>query len=388
RLRGAVLGVGAAIAAALVPAMRTARTSPVAALTMRGREMSPVVLKPGWHGPAILLLLITGLIVAQRVSGMRAIGLVTTASIVLFGCLLATPLVGYGASWLKVLWARGFGSAGRMAASHLARYPRRTALVTATLGVGLGTVLMLAILGWSFEQSLVSVVGNQMKAQLLVTSTFAGGGYRFAPMSEEVIGELKHVTGVARIAAQQDLETTYGEDTVLVIAFDPEGFLDRRVADWTLDINDPEGALEAMAKGDAVAVSRSFANLHGTRAGDEIELHTPDGPHAFSVAAITSSVVQSGVLMSRKLYSVLWHDNLVSCIGVVVDAEADAAVVASEIARKLGYRHRIRVWQKSAILDHWAGQARQAFSVQYVMAAIALLLVLVGVSDTLAASVT
>src|SRR5262249_53833503 len=236
-LIGAALGISAAVTAALVPAIRTARTSPVVALTMRGRETSPAVLRPTWRGPVVLALFISGLIVAQRVSGVRAIGLVTTGSIVFMGCLLATPLVGYGARWLKVLWSWGFGPAGGLAASHLARYPRRTALVTATLGVGLGTVLMLAILGWSFEQSLVSVVGNQMKAQLLVTSTFAGGGYRFAPMSEEVIGELEHVTGVARIAAQQDLETTYGEDTVLVIAFDPEGFLDRRVADWTLDIN-------------------------------------------------------------------------------------------------------------------------------------------------------
>jgi putative ABC transport system permease protein len=39
------------------------------------------------------------------------------------------------------------------------------------------------------------------------------------------------------------------------------------------------------------------------------------------------------------------------------------------------------------ILDYWASQARKAFSVQYVMAAIAMLLVLIGVGDTLAASV-
>src|SRR5262249_60929212 len=101
--------------------LRPARTSPVAALTMRGREMSPAVLKPGWHGPAVLALLIAGLIVAQRVSGMRAIGLVTTASIVLFGCLLAAPLLGHWASWLEGLWARGVCSARRRGASPSAR---------------------------------------------------------------------------------------------------------------------------------------------------------------------------------------------------------------------------------------------------------------------------
>src|SRR5262245_17810940 len=386
-LLGAVLGIGAAIAAALVPAMRTARTSPVAALTMRGREMSPAVLKPGWHGPAVLALIIAGLILAQRVSGMRAIGLVTTASIVLLGCLLATPLVGYGASWLKVLWARGFGSAGRMAASHLARHPRRTALVTATLGVGLGSVLMLAILGWSFERSLVSAVSDRSKAPLLVTSAFAAGGYRFAPMSQNVMHQIERIPGVALVAAEQEFDLAYGDESVLVTAFDPEGYLDRRVSDWPLEAGDRATALQAVADGDAVAVSLSFAKLHGTRPGDEIALRIPGGPHAFKVAAVTSGVPQSSVLMSLQLYRSLWNDDLVLYLYVVVDDGHDVKAIAAQIARELDRNYRLRVWERAVILDHWASEARKAFSVQYLMAAIAMLLVLVGVGDTLAASV-
>jgi putative ABC transport system permease protein len=386
-LLGTVLGLGAAIAAALVPAMRTARTSPVTALTMRGREISPAVLKPGWQGPAVLSLLIAALIVAQRVSGMRNIGLVTTASIVLLGCLLATPLVGHGAGWLKVLWTRGFGSAGRMAASHLARHPRRTALVTATLGVGLGSVLMLAILGWSFEQSLVAAVGNRSKAPLLVTSAFAAGGYRFAPMSQEVMRQIERIPGVALVAAEQDLDITYGDESVLVTAFDPEAYLDHRVSEWPVEAGDPATALRKVADGKAIAVSLSFANLHGTGPGDEIELRTPGGLHAFKVAAVTSGVPQSSVLMSRDLYRSLWNDNLVSWIDVVPEDGRDVKAMAVQIASELGRSYRLRVWERAVILDYWASQARQAFSVQYVMAAVAMLLVLVGVGDTLAASV-
>src|SRR5262249_9744175 len=166
---GCGLGLGAGSAGVSSPAVRTASTSPVTALTMRGREVSSTSVQATWRGPAVLAVLIAGLLVAQRVSGVRAIGLVTTSSIVLMGCLLATPLVGYGALVLKRLWSRGFGMAGRVAASHLARHPRRTGLVTATLGVGLGSVLMLAILGWSFEQSLVYRSGFSGQFPVLVT---------------------------------------------------------------------------------------------------------------------------------------------------------------------------------------------------------------------------
>src|SRR5262245_47497563 len=250
---GVVLGLGAAVAAAIVPAVRTASTSPVTALTMRGRETSSTTVQSTWGGPAVLAVLIAGLLVAQRVSGVRAIGLVTTSSIVLMGCLLATPLVGYGALVLKRLWSRGFGMAGRVAASHLARHPRRTGLVTATLGVGLGSVLMLAILGWSFEQSLVSTLSREIKAPLLVTSAFPAGGYLFAPMSQELVGELERVAGVAKAIGQQNRDIRYSDGFVHLVAFDPAGFLDRRARDWPVDAGEP-GALRAVANGDAVAV--------------------------------------------------------------------------------------------------------------------------------------
>jgi putative ABC transport system permease protein len=384
---GVALGLGAAVAAALVPAIRTARTSPVAALTMRGREMPAAPAHPSGRGPLILAILIAGLIVAQRASGMRAIGLVTTAVIVLTGCLLSPAFAGYGGRWLKLPWSHWFGPAGRVAASHLARHPRRTALVTATLGVGLGSVFMLSVLAWSFEQSLVSTLSRRMRAHLIITSAFAAGGYRYAPMSQAVVSELEHILGVANAVGEQQRDVPYGDGSIQVDSYDPAAFLDRRVADWPVDRGDPESAFHAVANGDAVAVSRSFANLHATRPGDGIELQTPEGPRTFMVAAITSGQPESAVLLSRELYRRLWHDSLVSWIHVVVEEGNDPQAVAAAIARDLGRSHRLRVLDTAAMIDHWASQARQAFSLQYVTAAIALLLVLVGVGDTLAASV-
>jgi putative ABC transport system permease protein len=233
----------------------------------------------------------------------------------------------------------------------------------------------------------VSAVGNRTKAPILVTSAFAAGGYRFAPMSQEVMRQIGRIPGVALVVAEQEFDLAYGDESVLVTGFDPEGYLDRRVSDWPLDAGDRATALQAVADGDAVAVSLSFANLHGTLPGDVIELRTPGGPHAFKVAAVTSGVPQSSVLMSLQLYRSLWNDDLVSYIYVVVDDGHDVKPMAAQIARELGRDYRLRVWERAVILDHWASEARKAFSVQYVMAAIAMLLVLIGVSDTLAASV-
>jgi len=227
-----------------------------------------------------------------------------------------------------------------------------------------------------------------MKAPLLVTSAFPAGGYMFAPISQEVVGELAHVTGVAKVVGEQNRDITYGNGSVRLVAFDPDGFIDRRIADWPIDEGDPDGALRALAKGDAVAVTRGFANLHGTSPGDTIELRTPQGPHTFKVVAVTGGVLESAVVMSRELYAPLWNDRFVSWIDIAIQEGNDPQTVAAAIATNLGRAYRLRVWENAALLEHFASQARQAFSMQYVMAAIALLLVLVGVGDTLAASIT
>src|SRR5262249_43218722 len=243
---GIALGLGAAVAAALVPAIRTARTSPVAALTTRGREMPAATAHPGWRAPLLLTLVIAGLVVAQQVSGMRTIGLATTAVIVLTGCLLSPLFAGYGGRWLKAPWSRWFGPAGRVAASHLARHPRRTALVTATLGVGLGSVFMLNLLAWSFEQSLVSTLSRRMKAHLMVTAAVAAGGYRYAPMSHAVVSELARVPGIANAVGEQQRDVPYGNGSPQVVSYDPSGYVDRRVAIWPVDQGDPERSLHAV----------------------------------------------------------------------------------------------------------------------------------------------
>jgi putative ABC transport system permease protein len=300
--------------------------------------------------------------------------------------MLATPLVSYGNRVLKPLWNGWFGPAGRVAESHLARQPRRTALTVATLGIGLGSVLMLSILGWSFQGSLVSTLNRRYSAQLVVTSAFIGGGRRNAPVSDRILDELRALPGVAAAAAEQHRDIRYGEGALVVTSYDPSCFLDRRVCNWPVDEGGPD-ALRLVADGEAVAVSRSFANLYRTRLGDTVELPTMHGSRTFTVAAITSGQLESAVLMSRELYRHLWNDDLVTWIHVAVDTGSNTANVASTIARDLGRSHRLRVLDSQAMIEHFANQVRQAFSVTHVMEFITFILVVIGIGDTLAASV-
>jgi hypothetical protein len=86
-----------------------------------------------------------------------------------------------------------FGPTGRFAVAHLGQQTPRAALTVATLGVGLGAVLMFGMLGWSFERTLVAQVSSRMRADLVITSAFVTGGWVPAPLAEVLVDAVRTI---------------------------------------------------------------------------------------------------------------------------------------------------------------------------------------------------
>ncbi len=384
-LVGALVGLVAAVSAAIVPAIRIARTSPVTALSMRGREMPVRAGSSRWLiyasvGTAILLL-----IAAQQVLLMPSLGLVTTALIVLAAAVLAGPMVESAAIWMR-RHSTSLDPVTRLVVANLARAPRGTALIVTTLGIGLGTVILFGTLGWSFEKSLVSTLTKRYAASLVVTSAFVRGGYENAPLSDRVLDDVSAIAGVVDVAGEQHRQVVYENRSILLVSFDASCFLTARVCDWPISA-EVENAMQSVGAGKAVLVSTSFAKQFGAEVGDTIRLDSPSGPLSLPIAAVTTGQPQSAVVIARELYKERWDDPLVSWVHVATRASESPTDVATLIRHRLGARYRLRVLTSAEMVDHFAAQVREAFSLQYLLEAVTLVLVLVGVGDTLAAAV-
>ena len=116
-------------------------------------------------------------------------------------------------------------------------------------------------------------------------------------------------------------------------------------------------------------------------------LPAPSGPVTLSVAVVTSGQPESAILVSRTLYRRLWADSLLSFAFVTLAPGADPAAVEHAIARRLGEHHRLSVRPTASLIAFFADQVRQAFSLAYLLELITLILVSVGIADTLATSV-
>ncbi len=384
----ASVGLGAAVLAACLPAFTLARTEPVAALRMRGRPASaPSAFRVRSIVAAVLTLAAVVLVLAQWVTDAAALGNVTTPLLAAACWACANPLVVVGGRWLGTVWQSLFGATGRTAARHLAEHASRASLTAATLGMGLGAVVMFGMLAWSFEQTLVSVLTARMRADLVLSSAFLSGGYVGAPLTSALLPELGAIQGVAVVAGEQQRDVEYEGGTVVLDAYDPVCFRDIRVCAWHLEPGQSAAALDAVADGRGALVSTSFARLHGVQPPAEIEMSSPTGPRRLRVVGVTNGQPASAIIVSRDLYREAWQDISLSWIHVATDPGEEPAAVAARIGQQLGPRYRLRTRSRAAIVEYFAAQARQAFAILYVMEAVTFALVLVAIGDTLATGV-
>lgn len=385
----ASLGMGAALLAAAIPAWRVARRPAVT--TLRGYDA-----ERGGAGPRRLWLMYVGLAAAvaasialQSMTRSGAWGLLATGLIAVGAALSAGPLVRLaprpllaGLRWLA-------GPSSRFAAAALHHNPGRTALTAGTLGVGLACVLWVSTIAQSFERSLIAALQSMVRAQLVVTSSHVASGYVEAPVSDTLLAELKRVPGVAGVAGIRVIDWPHGRGQIAINALDPADPGNPELLQWPLLGRTVPDVHEAVARGDAVIVSSNFALNLGATVGDTIVLDTPSGPLRLLVGALTVDFAspRGTIEMSRKLYTRYWHDSQVNRVWVRVAPEADVAAVREDIARTLGRTHGLRILSSGEMVKYWAAQVRRAFAGVYVLGGMVLLVVLVGMADTLAAGV-
>jgi putative ABC transport system permease protein len=387
-LAGLFAGCIAAVLAALVPAIRLARTQPVVALAHRGREL------PSPSNSRVRHLFLTGLVATSSVlllmqasQGRSESGLIASAAIALACSLCAPDVVAYGLNALRSISCRLFGTRGELALEHLSQQQRRSSLAVATLGLGIGGVLMFGILAWSFETTLVSQIESQFQADLVVSSPFSSEGWITAPLAESLVDDIQAIPDVAAAAGFQAISTVLNQHSIFLFSYDSSAFSDSGLFRFPLESGSTPNALAHVAQGSGVLISSSLARELGLSVGDTISLESPTGQQKLRIFGITRAEVSPAVLLTRSLYRTAWNDNRIREVHVRKAQRVTLDSISAQIGRRVGQRYRIQTRSGSEFRAFFASQARQAFSGLYLMEFATFALVLVGLGDTLAAGI-
>jgi putative ABC transport system permease protein len=334
-----------------------------------------------------IVLTIGVLVVWQRMSGMTVLGNLTTGAVALAAWMIASPTVRKGRIVITPLWESMFGRVGWFAGEYLGQHARGASLSVATLGLGLGIVLMFGMLGWSLERTVVAQLAGRFRADFVVMSPLVSEGWMASPVTDQVVDEIRAVPGVAAVAGQQTRDVPFGDDRVSLFSHDSLCFLDEHVCKWPVAPGAVTGALGAVARGDGALVSATVARRHHIAPGDHIELASPTGIQRFIVAAIPREEPANAIIIARERYRSAWADEQVRWTHVRVDPHGDRDAVERAIRRQVGEKYRLDVRSTAAFVNYLGSQVRRAFTLLYLMEGIIFVLILIGIGDSLATAV-
>jgi putative ABC transport system permease protein len=383
------LGFLAAVLAAALPAWRAARGEVVETLRDRGVERAGQSASAHWLMRAAVGAGIAGAIVLQLKLDSVAWGVVATGLLIVGTALAGRPLVDMVSGPLLRGWTWMAGPAGRFAAMHLSRNPRRTSLTVSMLGVGLGCVLWLWTVAQSFEQSVIDVTTQAMRSDLVVSSVHIESGFLETPVDELLMTELHDIAGVVSVTGNRVVDWHYAGGPIAIDAFDPVYFTDVTFGQWPLFGARIPGVWEAVARGEAAVVTNNFVAKLGAKVGEALTLDTPAGPLALLVGGVSADFTspRGSIIMSRDLYKRYWNDARVTRTFVRTAPGTDIATVRATIAGAMGRRYGLRILSSAELIDYFASQVRLAFAGVYILAGLVLFVAVVGISDTLAAGV-
>ncbi|MER6424900.1 FtsX-like permease family protein [Streptomyces sp. NPDC001137] len=387
---GLLLGVVVTVLAAYLPARRAGKVSPMAALRDAG---TPADAKAG-RIRALVGVVLTGaggycLYLAANVDkakdGTPWLGLGVVLSLI--GFVVVGPLLAAGV--VRVLGAvllRMFGPVGRMAERNALRNPRRTGATGAALMIGLALVACLSVVG----SSMVASATDQLDKT--VGTDFIIGNDKGQPIVPQAVKAVKSTPGLERVTeyrmAKADYTTPDGKllkDTDITAA-DPTYATDLRTKTVA-------GNLKDAYQPDSMSVHDKFAKAHGIHLGSKIKVAFRNGATAnLTVRAITSS---DGLIDSGSKYTAIATlakyvpadkmplDQLV--FATAKDGQQDAAYksLKSALHEYPQYKVRDQTDYKQALKD----QIGQLLNMIYGLLALAIIVAILGVVNTLALSV-
>jgi putative ABC transport system permease protein len=379
-----LVGTFVTLVAAVGPALRATRVPPVAAL--QEAESLPRSRAARWRTPLAaavalvgVLLLCLGLFGSAR--GGSAAGLVGAGAAVVFvGVgLLASHIVGPLALAVGLPLERLRGVSGRLARENATRNPRRTASTSAALMIGVTLVAFVTIFAAGLKASISNAVGLGLKGQLIAESS------NFQPVPVAARGTLARVPGVGVVSGVRFSKAIVrGAGKPNVTGVDPASITTVfHVDNW------PQGSdatLRALGPGDAV-ISKDFGKKQHIGVGRRLALTTPTGAHL--------SVTVRGIYDDKaKLLAALTLPNAV--IGRFFNVTGDAFLMATtapgadveavknhaDKAIKAGFPS-LKVLTKQGFIDEQASQVNRVLLLFYVLLALAILISLFGIVNTL-----
>jgi putative ABC transport system permease protein len=370
-----VVGVVVTMVAALAPAIRATRVPPVAALregfvvsTRRSRIAFPASIVMLLGGLTLMAFGLFGTGSSNRDLTFVGIG----AALLFLGTALLSPRLVPPIAGLIGAPMRGI--TGRLARENAMRQPGRTAATAAALMVGVALVAFASIFAASARKTIHDAVSNGSHAQFIVQNT--DGFSSFSPLAAQRVAQ---VPGVAKVSPLRFFQGKVASNDVGVTSVDPATFPDLYSG----------GGIEQLRnlRPGETYVSKGYRDDH--HPGAVVDVKTASGKTvALRVAGtyddkghLLGDLTIANTQAARDFAA--GRDNYVFVGGTAGNATQDKikAVLKDDFPQT-------EALTDQEFIDDQAGQINQVLGLIYALLALAIIVSLFGIVNTLVLSIT
>lgn len=378
------IGVGTSMLAAFLPAYQASRLDPVRA--MKKGESATSTISRLWVQSALG-------IVAAMLAGWSMVRSENTslfyvgyAAAIAAALLLVTPLSWVLAWILRPVLRLVRPVEGALAADSLIQSPRRTSTSIAALMLSLALAIAFGGIGLANYRSVIDWTETTLNPDLFVipSQSLEARSIRFPASMER---ELTALRGVKHVQALRNARIIHQDVPTMLVAFDMKSIAEtvkvKPVAGNAIDMYRLAGA------GKGLLVSDNLAQLRRVSLGDSIELAAPYGTVTLPVVGIIVdySDQQGSIMIDRAVYTKFWRDTSVDMYRVYVAPGAQVASVRELILKRYDKRRQVFVLTNSELKDYVIGIVSRWFSLTSVQVAVAVLVAILGIVNTLTVSV-
>jgi putative ABC transport system permease protein len=381
--KGALLGVGATLLAALVPALEAGLATPHSALVRSELEEKARAAVPRAAGLGLACFAIGCALLALP---SRSI-LLSFAGLfgVVIGLALLTPLTtAVIMNLVAPLAGRLLGILGAMAARGVVAAMSRTAPAMAALVVAVSVTVGLGSMITSFRSTVTRWLDATLKADIYVSVPALVSSRAQGTLDPQLIERLTTAPGVDGFSSYREAPGHPAGGAVRLVALDldPRG----EVA-FDFKLGGGEQAFARFRRGEAVFVSEPLAYRRHYALGDRVSLATDSGPLALPIAGIYFDYAydQGVVMIARNTYERRWSDPEVTSLGIFVDPAASTDAVVRDLQGRVGDGQAVRIRSNRALRTASLEVFDRTFAITGVLRLLSFIVAFIGVLSALMA---
>lgn len=375
------VGVVVSVGSALLPAVKAGRTAPLAALRETAVDRSSASRGRAAFGTALLAggvaMAVVGASSADPSVWLTAGGAVAVlAAFVVLGPVASSAAVrAIGAPLPRLR-----GVTGALARRNALRSPKRTAATATALMVGVAVVTLFTVFGASLKATMNQTVDRSFAGDVAISApAFGAGGSGLSPKlagAVEDVPEVEQAVGLGRGVARID-----GGGRELTVT-DPEHLA------GIVDLGSVDGTLGRL--GDSgIAVSRDEADKRGWTTGSAAEITFADGERErFTVRAVYEQADLAGdYMITRQAWAPHRTQDSDTLVGVAFKDGVSLADGKAAVEKATAGFGNPDVQDRDEYADSAARGVDLMLSTVYALLALAVLIALLGIANTLTLAV-